>query len=127
MFLENVSDVTTMPEALMNTGIGMGTVFLVLILISFIIYLLKFVPMLLSGKKKEEKKAAQNAPVAPAEETVKKEEAPADVPTAAPADDAQLVAVIAAAIAASMEEETGVPVAPDGLVIRSIKKRTFSL
>lgn len=127
MFLENVSDVTTMPEALMNTGIGMGTVFLVLILISFIIYLLKFVPMLLSGKKKEEKKAAQNAPAAPAEEIVKKEETPADVPAAAPADDAQLVAVIAAAIAASMEEETGVPVAPDGLVIRSIKKRTFSL
>lgn len=127
MFLENVSDVTTMPEALMNTGIGMGTVFLVLILISFIIYLLKFVPMLLSGKKKEEKKAVQDAPAAPVEKTVKKEEAPADVPAAAPADDAQLVAVIAAAIAASMEEETGVPVAPDGLVIRSIKKRTFSL
>lgn len=126
MFLENVSDVTTMPEALMNTGIGMGTVFLVLILISFIIYLLKFVPMLLSGKKKEEKKAAAEA-AAPVQEAVEKAEKPAEKPVAGPADDAQLVAVIAAAIAASMEEETGVPVAPDGLVIRSIKKRTFSL
>ena len=32
--------VTTMPEALVNTLLGMGTVFCVLILISFIIYLL---------------------------------------------------------------------------------------
>ena len=34
--------VTSIPEALVNTVIGMGTVFVVLILISFIIYLLKF-------------------------------------------------------------------------------------
>lgn len=39
--------VTSIPEALVNTVIGMGTVFVVLILISFIIYLLKFVPSLL--------------------------------------------------------------------------------
>ena len=40
-------DYTTIPEALVNTVIAMGTVFLVLILISFIISLLKFIPMLM--------------------------------------------------------------------------------
>lgn len=111
--------VTTMPEALVNTALGMGTVFIVLILISFIIYLLKFVPDLLdrSFKKKEK----EEVPV-PAARPV-----PAPAPKAVPAvenktDDTQLVAVITAAIAAAMEQE-GTPVPADGLVIRSIKKR----
>lgn len=105
--------ITTMPEALINTGLGMGTVFIVLILISFIIYLLKFVPMLLNRSSKPEEavpaQAVQATPVASA-------------PVAVPADDTQLVAVIAAAIEASMEAE-GTPVPAGGLVIRSIKKR----
>lgn len=109
--------VTTMPEALINTALGMGTVFIVLILISFIIYLLKFIPDLLdrSSKKKEK---VDSAPVS----------APKPAPQAAPSpvakqpDDSQLVAVITAAIAAAMEQE-GTPVPADGLVIRSIKKR----
>lgn len=122
MLLQEVSEVTTIPEALVNTGIGMGTVFIVLILISFIIYLLKFVPRLLSGSKDKKKEAASTAS-AP-KETQKQEKAPEPVSTVS--DDSQLVAVIAAAIAAHMSEETGVPVAADGLVIRSIKKRTFS-
>lgn len=122
MVLQEVSEVTTIPEALVNTGIGMGTVFIVLILISFIIYLLKFVPRLLSGSKDKKKEAVSTAS-AP-KETQKQEKAPEPVSTVS--DDSQLVAVIAAAIAAHMSEETGVPVAADGLVIRSIKKRTFS-
>lgn len=105
--------ITTMPEALINTGLGMGTVFIVLILISFIIYLLKFVPMLLERSSRKEE-AAQAAPV-PAAPV-------APAPVAAPADDTQLVAVITAAIEASMEAE-GTPVPAGGLVIRSIKKR----
>lgn len=119
MFLQEVSEVTTIPQALVNTGLGMGTVFLVLILISFIIYLFKFIPLLFAPKKD---KAVQTA----AAGTAKAPETAQEKPAAAP-DDAQLVAVIAAAVAAQMEEETGVPVAADGLVIRSIKKRTFSL
>lgn len=109
--------VTTMPEALVNTALGMGTVFLVLILISFIIYLMKFIPDLLdrsSGKKE----------AAPAPKSVPR---PVLVPKPAPAapaqaDDTQLVAVITAAVSAAMEQE-GTPVPADGLVIRSIKKR----
>lgn len=111
--------VTTIPQALINTALGMGTVFIVLVLISFIIYLLKFIPSLLDGSsKKQETPAPKAAPV------------PKPVPQAAPAaqpvqqktDDTQLVAVITAAIVAAMEQE-GTPVAADGLVIRSIKKR----
>lgn len=119
MVLQEISDSVTIPEALVHTGISMAIVFSVLILISFIIYLLKFVPVLLEGEKK--KKAAEVPAAAPA----KAEAKPAPVP-AAPSNDAQIAAVIAAAIAAQMTEETGVPVAADGLVIRSIKKRTFS-
>lgn len=123
MFLHVMSEVTTIPEGLVNTALGMGTVFIVLILISFIIYLFKFIPMLLGGdkdKKAEEKKAASAAGAA---------RVPDSKPSAAkvqPADDSQLIAVIAAAVAAQMEEETGMPVAADGLFIRSIKKRVFS-
>ena len=118
-----MSEVTTIPEGLVNTALGMGTVFIVLILISFIIYLFKFIPMLLGGnkdKKAEEKKAASAAGAA---------RVPDSKPSAAkvqPADDSQLIAVIAAAVAAQMEEKTGIPVAADGLFIRSIKKRVFS-
>lgn len=114
--------VTTMPEALVNTLLGMGTVFCVLILISFIIYLLKFIPDLLNGSKKE--KSVQLAegrkqPV-PAQKPVSK---PAPAPSVSkPADNTQLVAVITAAVMAAMEQE-GTPVPADGLVIRSIKKR----
>ncbi len=99
--------VTSIPEALVNTVIGMGTVFVVLILISFIIYLLKFVPSLLDRSKKEEivVRSENAAPV-----------------VSGNTDDTQLVAVITAAITAAMEQE-GTPVAADGLVIRSIKKR----
>lgn len=109
--------VTTFPEALVNTALGMGTVFLVLILISFIIYLMKFIPDLLdrSSAKKEVASALTPAP------------RPVPVPKPAPAvpahtEDTQLVAVITAAISAAMEQEEN-PVPPDGLVIRSIKKR----
>lgn len=114
--------VTTIPEALINTVIGMGTVFLVLILISFIIYLMKFIPELLDNRNRSKEPvpvpAAKPAPVPAAKP------APAPRPAAAPAttDDTQLAAVITAAIVAAMEQE-GTPVAPDGLVIRSIKKR----
>ena len=42
--LEKVNATVGPGEAVMNTLIGMGTVFVVLILISIIIFLLKYVP-----------------------------------------------------------------------------------
>ncbi len=92
-------------KAALNTVIGMGTVFVVLIFISFIISLLKHVNKI--GKKEEPKKENTPAPVAQVEEVEDDSEE---------VDDLELVAVITAAIAAS--ENTPA----DGLVVRSIKK-----
>lgn len=118
--LEKINAQVGLGEALLNTLIGMGTVFAVLILISVIIFLLKFVPRLFERKKTEQAGQADK-PVAPA-----KKETPAVSQKPAANNDTQIVAVIMAAIASQMEEETGVPAAADGLVIRSIKKRTFT-
>lgn len=124
MQLVDSVEVTTIPEALLNTLLGMGTVFAVLILISFIIGLLKYVPQLLAGGGSQKKEEVKNVPTAvPAKD---KPVPPVAKTVASATDDGQLAAVIAAAIAAQMTEETGVSVAADGLVIRSIKKRTFS-
>lgn len=98
-------------KAGLNTILGMGTVFVVLIFISFIISLFRFIPELEKKFKKNKAAEPEKAP------------APAPAPVAAPAvedvsDDAELVAVIAAAIAAAEGTST------DGFVVRSIKRRT---
>lgn len=100
-----------MTNAALNTLLGMGTVFIVLILISLLIGSFKYIAVL-------EKKAAGN----------KAKKNPAPAVTAAPAeapaveeaqeDDCELVAVIAAAIAASEGAQS-----TDGFVVRSIKRR----
>ena len=96
-----------MQKAGMNTLIGMGTVFAVLILISLIIACFGLIPKIQDAlaKKKapEEPSAPVSAPVVPAQS----EE-----------DDTELVAVIAAAIAA-YEGSTNT----DGFVVRSIRRR----
>ena len=114
--LEKVNATVGPGEAVMNTLIGIGTVFVVLILISIIIFLLKYVPKMFEKKKAEPEAAKQEKPAAKA---VAKQEVPVS-------DNTQIIAVITAAIAAQMEAETGVCVPADGLVIRSIKKRTFN-
>lgn len=86
--LEATEQITTIPEGLANTALGMGTVFAVLILISFIIYLLKFVPALLERKGKE--KAAEET--VQVQKPVQQETVPVQE-----ADNNELIAVIAAA------------------------------
>ena len=100
-----------MYKAVMNTIIGMGTVFIVLIFISFIIGLFKYISVW------ENKNKAKNDASADAQgvnnaiaQIVSNEEQDEDV------DDLELVAVITAAIAASENTST------DGLVVRSIRK-----
>lgn len=99
-------------KALLNTCLGMGTVFVVLIGISFLIGWLKYVPMLvdkLSAKKKNAQPVPTPAPIpvpAASSETEEEEEV----------DDLELVAVITAAIAATLGTGT------DGFVVRSIKR-----
>ncbi|HJB17170.1 MAG TPA: OadG family protein [Candidatus Blautia excrementipullorum] len=100
---------TSLKNAALNTVMGLGTVFVVLAVLIFLISLFKYIPGSPAAKKKEESKAAP-APAAAAP-------APAPAPAAVPAaDDKELIAVIAAAIAAA--EGTS----PDGFVVRSIRK-----
>lgn len=110
-----------MKQAGSNTLLGMGTVFLVLIFISFIISFFKYIPMAMakSEKKKiqkvnaEAKKAIENTqPAAPAKAPEEK---------ANPMDDGELVAVITAAVYAACAEG-GHEVSKDTLIVRSISR-----
>lgn len=119
--LSVISSITISPEyttgeklakAGMNTLMGMGVVFLVLIFISWIISMFKYINKFEEGMKK---KAAAPAP-APAPAPVQAP-APAPVQEEEVSDDTELISVIAAAIAASEGKETA-----EGLVVRSIKR-----
>ncbi|XME03139.1 OadG family protein [Lachnospiraceae bacterium C1.1] len=103
-------------NAALNTVLGMGTTFVVLILIACLISLFPFIVAPFNGTKK--KAAEAPAPAA------KPEPAPAAAaPVVAETDDKELIAVIAAAIAAYESESTGVAVSPDTFVVRSIRRR----
>lgn len=96
-------------KAGLNTLLGMGTVFIVLIIISVIISLFKYIPAIQDKFRKKPEVKETPAPVAPAVPVRR---------TAAPrTDDSELIAVIAAAIAAAEGTTT------DGFVVRSIKRR----
>lgn len=94
-----------MKQAGLNTIMGLGIVFLVLLFLAWLIGLFKYVGMI--GNKPEQTKNA----------------VPKTAPAAAPAveeelvDDTELVAVIAAAIAASENTST------DSFVVRSIRRK----
>jgi len=114
----NTSNTSLLGKALLNTVIGMGIVFVVLIFISYIISLLKYIPKLI------EKFTNNHSPnnIEPRQEpaidhgTSIKETA--DSLEISMTDNAELVAVITAAIMASMENDAPM----DGLVVRSIRK-----
>ena len=101
-------------KAGMNTLIGMGTVFLVLIFIAFIISLFRFIPAIEAKFKGNAKEAKVEAPAKPAPAPA----APvAEAPAKSEMDQSQLIAVITAAFAASEGTST------DGFIVRSIKRR----
>ncbi len=99
-----------MTNAALNTLMGMGVVFAVLILISLIIYGFKIFPYL---EEKKKASAAADMPAVP----VPAAPVPAAAPAAPAMDDLELTAVIAAAIAASTGTSTS------DFVVRSIKRR----
>lgn len=99
----------TLKRAGLNTLMGVGTVFVMLIFLSFLISLFKFIPNP-EKKKAEAAKAAKEAQAAAAVA------APVEAAEEELADDGELVAVIAAAIAAAEGTTT------DGFVVRSIRK-----
>ncbi len=100
-----------MEKAALNTLLGMGTVFIVLVLIMLIIMAFGIIPKIeksIAGKKAENNANAGAAVDNTIAQIVEKEEL---------SDDTELVAVIAAAIAASEGAAT-----TDGFVVRSIKR-----
>ncbi len=94
-------------KAGLNTLLGMGTVFAVLIFLAFIISLMKYIPALLDKLTKKNVPAVETKTAEVAEAPVVEEVA----------DDLELIAVITAAIAAQEGTST------DGFVVRSIKRR----
>ena len=96
----------------MNTLMGIGIVFLMLLFLSFVIGLFKYIEKFQNvGKKKAAEEAPKAEAPAPAPAIAQSEAADEDF-----ADDLELVAVISAAIAA-YENTSG-----DSFVVRSIKK-----
>ena len=95
-----------MKKAGLNTVLGMGTVFLVLIFLAFIISLLKYIPMIIEKVNRKEEIGKERPIEEKAVEEVEEE-----------TDDLELVAVIAAAIAAESGMST------DDFVVRSIKRK----
>ncbi len=104
----------SMTKAALNTLLGMGSVFSVLVLIMFIIYLFGIIPKIQKASAdKKAKKAAVNT-----EESVDKTIANiVEKEEGELVDDTELVAVISAAIAAYEGNSS-----TDGFVVRSIRK-----
>lgn len=100
-----------MQRAGMNTLMGIGIVFLMLLFLSFVIGLFKYIEKFQNVGKKKSAEEAPKAEEAPAPAIAQSEAADEDF-----ADDLELVAVISAAIAA-YENTSG-----DSFVVRSIKK-----
>ena len=97
-------------QAALNTLLGMGTTFAVLILLALVIALFGRIVGGASKKPAKSKAPAQSAPAAAAA-------IPAAVEEEELADDMELVAVIAAAVAAFEGKQS-----TDGFVVRSIRK-----
>ena len=104
-----------MQRAGMNTLMGIGIVFLMLVFLSFVIGLFKYIEKFQNVGKKKAAEEAPKAEEAPAPAIAQSEAADEDF-----ADDLELVAVISAAIAAYEAEAGG---STDGFVVRSIKRR----
>lgn len=97
----------------MNTLMGMGTVFIVLIFISLLIGCFKYINVVQNNMAKKKDAQAEVAPAPVAK---------APVQVADTADEDEIAVVIAAAIAAAEEDELAeTVVSNDKLVARSIR------
>jgi glutaconyl-CoA/methylmalonyl-CoA decarboxylase subunit delta len=115
---------SNLTKALLDTVLGMGIVFVVLILISFLISLFKYIPNLLdkSNKDRDLKDAETTVaePIIQKDDIAKEELNNLASDNLANDENPELVAVITAAIMSSMGSE-----APeDGLFIRSIRRKS---
>ncbi len=104
-----------MSKAGLNTLLGMGTTFVILIFLSLIISLFKFLPGAGGAKAKQDKMAA---PMDNAVSQIAKRE---EIESENAMDNDALIAVITAAITA-YEAAAGNAVSSDGFVVRSIRR-----
>lgn len=100
-------------KALLDTVLGMGVVFAMLILIALIIWSFKFIQVFEQRAAKGKQQTGIPAPVTVPNTSVINIEEEEEL-----VDDSELVAVITAAICASMGDSAPV----NGLVVKSIKK-----
>lgn len=101
-----------MKKAALNTLIGMGTVFGVLVLIIFIISAFGFIPKIQKHFENKKAKKVETTGIDNAVAQITQQESEAEL-----SDDLELVAVIAAAVAAYEGSAS-----TDGFVVRSIRK-----
>lgn len=105
-----------MEKAGLNTLMGMGIVLISLFVISIVIGLFKYIPKIVEKFQKKQE-VIEETPAENIDHTIA---AIVEQETEELVDDLELVAVVTAAIMASMGEE----VPADGLVVRSIKRRS---
>lgn len=102
-------------QAGLNTVLGMGTTFVILILLSLIISCFRIIPKIEAKRRDREQAVYQGIRETKKAEALEEETSSTGEDVS---DDLELVAVITAAIAAS-EGRTGT----DGLIVRSIRRR----
>ena len=113
-------------EAALNTLLGMGTTFVVLIFLSLIISLMGKILSGAFSKPKEAPKKSTPAP-APAPEPEKAEAAPEPAEAVAAGDDSELMAVLSAAVAAYEDSDVSPEVmAVIAAAIAASEEKTFS-
>lgn len=100
----------SLQKAGVNTAIGMGTVFVMLIVISFIISAMSVIPKLMEPSEKKKSEETEKAVDKTIADIVEREESEET-------DDTELAAVIAAAVAAFEGSSSS-----DGFVVRSIRR-----
>ncbi len=105
----NSSFADSIPQPLLNILLGLGIVFAAIIFIAGLIYIIKSISNLSNNKPNE----TISSPANPANTVINEAAAEENL-----ADDFELVAVITAAIMASMGEDAPA----DGLVVRSIRR-----
>ena len=101
----------SLQKAGVNTAIGMGTVFVMLIVISFIISAMSVIPKLMEPSEKKKSEETEKAVDKTIANIVEREESEEET------DDTELAAVIAAAVAAFEGSSSS-----DGFVVRSIRR-----
>ncbi len=117
---------SVLTKSLLVAVLGMAVVFIVLVVLTVIASLMKYVNRIPTREElKAKRKKAKEAKAAAVEETAEPETVPAvqAAETETPGDDAEITAVIAAAINAYLAETgTAGTVPPTGIIVRSVRR-----